>query len=186
MNSTLPSGYVKGVLQNGVGRYVCQMQRLIIKFCKTNGASKGVRQFIENDIVDFARNNPGVVIYLKPRRHHSPGLFAHYLNGEQDYISCHQFSNEEVIKHVRYLTEKSGFPIIRLRKFWHTDTPSIQGIWTPFDRIDPEMNIAEFPLNLNYPKTQLSATDILQQMAKNANLNESIASKISSTSSESN
>lgn len=167
-NHTLASGFVRSALQNGVGRYVCQLQRLTIKFCKSFGASRGVRDFVEKDLVDFARNNPGVVVYLKPRRHRSPVLDAEYLNGEKDYINCHNFTREEVVKYTEYLKNKSGYPIVRLRKFWHTDTPSIQGVWTPFLHLDPEMNTRTFP----DPEcsraivNQLTATDILQIIAK--------------------
>ncbi|GAB6023341.1 39S ribosomal protein L43, mitochondrial [Chamberlinius hualienensis] len=155
MNSTIPSGFVKSVLQNGVGRFVCQLQRVTIKFCKAQGPSKGVREFIETDLVDFARKNPGTVILV--------------VNGKTDYISCHNFTKAEVVKHMDYLLCKSGIPIVRLRKFGHTDSPSIQGIWTPFDRIDPAMNIKSFPDDsLTAVRHELSATEVLKNLAENA------------------
>jgi len=42
-NRSLPSAYIKSVLHNGVGRYVCQMSRITFKFCKSKGDSRGVR-----------------------------------------------------------------------------------------------------------------------------------------------
>lgn len=36
------------------------------------------RDFIENDILDFTKANPEIVVYLKPRRHHSPVVVAEY------------------------------------------------------------------------------------------------------------
>lgn len=36
------------------------------------------REFIENDIIDFAKLNPGVAMYLKPRRHRSPVLVTEF------------------------------------------------------------------------------------------------------------
>lgn len=39
----LKSGFIKTPLQNGIGRYVCQLQRVTLKFCKNHGASKGLR-----------------------------------------------------------------------------------------------------------------------------------------------
>jgi large subunit ribosomal protein L43 len=77
-NLFLKSGYVAAPLANGVGRFVLQCQRMTIKFCKSHGGSRGVRDFIENDLVAFARDNPGVVMYLKPRRHRSPVVVAEY------------------------------------------------------------------------------------------------------------
>lgn len=42
-HATIPSGFVKSVLQNGVGRYVCQLQRLTLVFCKSSADSRGLR-----------------------------------------------------------------------------------------------------------------------------------------------
>ena len=36
------------------------------------------RDFIEQDLVEFAKVNPGVVVYLKPRRHRGPVVVAEY------------------------------------------------------------------------------------------------------------
>lgn len=34
--------------------------------------------FIENDLVSYAKENPGVVVYVKPRRHRGPVIKAEY------------------------------------------------------------------------------------------------------------
>jgi len=39
----LKSGFPRAPLQNGLGRYVCQLQRITLKFCKNNGSSRGMR-----------------------------------------------------------------------------------------------------------------------------------------------
>jgi hypothetical protein len=36
------------------------------------------REFIENDLVNFARANPGIVVYLQPKRHRLPKIDAEY------------------------------------------------------------------------------------------------------------
>jgi large subunit ribosomal protein L43 len=74
----LRTGFVNAPLSNGIGRFVQQCNRMTIKFCKSGGGSGGVREFIQNDLVDFARQNPGTVLYLKPRRHRSPVVVAEY------------------------------------------------------------------------------------------------------------
>lgn len=167
-NVTIPSGFVKSVLQNGVGRYVCQLQRLTLKFCKSHGGSRGMREFIEQDLLEFARSNPGTVVYLKPRRHRSPTLNAEYLNGHTDYINCQNYSRDEVAKYIEYLRAKSGFPIIRFRKFWHTDSPSVQGVWTPFTHIDTDINVMSFPNESLSAARKLepTATDLVRQARK--------------------
>lgn len=96
----LKSGFIRTPLQNGIGRYIPQLQRITLKFCKNHGGSRGVRlvrnnitllyyrfslnflfidrDFIENGLIDYAKKNPGTVVYLKPRRHRSPVMVAEY------------------------------------------------------------------------------------------------------------
>lgn len=35
-------------------------------------------EFLEHDLIDFARSNPGTVVYVKPRRHRAPVVVAEY------------------------------------------------------------------------------------------------------------
>lgn len=36
------------------------------------------RDFIEKNMVDFAKEYPGIVVYVKPRRHRGPSISAEY------------------------------------------------------------------------------------------------------------
>lgn len=40
--------------------------------------SEFLRDFIEDGLVDYAKENPGVVVYVKPRRHRTPVIVAEY------------------------------------------------------------------------------------------------------------
>lgn len=171
----MPSGFIRTPLKNGLGRFVPQLQRITLKFCKSHGGSRGVRDFIESDLMDFAKKNPGTVVYLKPRRHRSACMVAEYLNGEKDYLSCHEFNREEVFKWLSYMTTRSGIPVMRFRKYQHTDYPSIQGVWTPFTHQAPEMNVAQFPHETLSKPVHLepTATDKLLEIFKRTQIKES-------------
>ena len=52
----------------------------------------------------FAKQNPGTVVYLKPRRHRSPVLVAEYLNGESHWQSLQNLTGAEVIT-TRYYSD---------------------------------------------------------------------------------
>lgn len=68
------------------------------------------------------------------------------MNGERQWISCHNYTKEEITKWLELLKRQSGeFHGMRLRKLQHTDYPSIQGPWTPYTFRDPALNLAEFP-----------------------------------------
>ena len=102
----MPSGFIRTPLKNGLGRFVPQLQRITLKFCKSHGGSRGVRynfyshyinvlnfifvslfrDFIESDLMDFAKKNPGTVVYLKPRRHRSACMVAEYCKCFHNFV----------------------------------------------------------------------------------------------------
>lgn len=142
----LKSCFPRAPLGLGIGRYVCQLQRVTLKFCKNRGASHGVREFLENDLIDYARENPGVVVYVKPRRHRVPVIKAEYLSGEVQWIPVTNYTRADIAKWMQLLcTQFHDGPAMRYRKLWHTEFPSIQGPWTPFTFKDPKYNTTEFP-----------------------------------------
>ncbi|XP_049317945.1 39S ribosomal protein L43, mitochondrial [Bactrocera dorsalis] len=169
----LKSGFPRAPLQNGIGRYVCQLQRVTLKFCKNHGSSRGMREFIENHLVDFAKENPGVVVYVKPRRHRGPVLVGEYLNGDREWLNCRNANKDDISKWLQLLkTQNGSSSSLRLRKMWHTDVPSIQGPWTPFTLRAPEANVATYPnADASRPlDVEQSATDKLIELFKQQRL----------------
>jgi hypothetical protein len=76
-------------------------------------------------------------------------LHHHYLfilvNGERFHMSFHNFNREEITKWVNLMKTRAGAPIMAYRKLWHTDNPSIQGVWSPFENQDTTANVTTFP-----------------------------------------
>ncbi|NWI66062.1 RM43 protein, partial [Todus mexicanus] len=89
------------------------------------------RQFVEEAAVDFARQHPDVVLYVRPRAGRAPALVAEYLNGTVREELIASMSSEDILKLATKLAGQSGLDIIRIRKPFHTDNPSIQGQWHP-------------------------------------------------------
>nr|XP_057934252.1 39S ribosomal protein L43, mitochondrial [Doryrhamphus excisus] len=133
-----PSRFLKSVLQNGVGRYVCQLKRISIVFSKTGQSSLGVRDFIEDGVVDYAKNNPGTVVYVSPQHCAKPTIVAEYLNGTVREEAVASKTSSQISEVLTKLTNQSGLDIIRIRKPFHTDNPSIQGLWHPFTNRRPQ------------------------------------------------
>lgn len=165
----LKSGFPRAPLGLGIGRYVCQLQRVTLKFCKTHGASKGMRDFLEHDLVDYASKNSGIVVYVKPRRHRTPVITAEYLNGEKQWMNVSNYSREDIVKWMELLrTQFHDGTKLRLRKLWHTEFPSIQGPWTPLTFKDPSYNLVQFPNKEigSAIKTEPTATEQLIELYK--------------------
>uniref|UniRef100_A0A8C4RNE5 Large ribosomal subunit protein mL43 n=1 Tax=Erpetoichthys calabaricus TaxID=27687 RepID=A0A8C4RNE5_ERPCA len=139
-----PSRFLKSVLQNGVGRYVCQLKRLSLVFSKDSANSLGVREFIEDGVVDFARQNPGIVVYVAPEKCSIPKIVAEYLNGTVKEEPVNRKTSEEIRQLIKKLSDQSGLEVIRIRKPFHTDSPSIQGQWHPFVNRSPSLRVQRF------------------------------------------
>ncbi|KAK1166707.1 39S ribosomal protein L43, mitochondrial-like [Acipenser oxyrinchus oxyrinchus] len=136
-----PSRFLKSVLQNGVGRYVCQIKRISLVFSKDAQTSLGAREFIEDKVVDFAKQNPGIVVYVTPQRCRIPKIIAEYLNGTVKEEPINSKTSEEITQLIKKLTSQSGLEVIRIRKPIHTDSPSIQGQWHPFTNRPPSLRV---------------------------------------------
>lgn len=134
-----PSRFLKSVLQNGVGRYVCQLKRVSIIFSKNAQSSLGVRDFIEEGVVDYAKKNPGTVVYVSPQSSRIPKIVAEYLNGTVREELVTSKTAPQISELLTKLTNQSGLDIIRIRKPFHTDNPSIQGQWHPFTNRPPSI-----------------------------------------------
>lgn len=158
------------------------------------------RDFLEQNLIDFAKHNPGVVVYVKPRRHRGPVMVAEYrkslrrilaatarsecppslrpVNGDRQWINCRNNTSEEITKWIDLLRGQNGdSSSFRLRKMWHTDQPSIQGPWTPFTHRAPELNLVRFPADdLSRPlDVQPSATEQLIRLFEQQKLAEAAA-----------
>ncbi|XP_077205685.1 large ribosomal subunit protein mL43 [Paroedura picta] len=138
-----PSRFLTSVLRNGVGRYVCQLQRLTLTLSRDATSARGARDYIEEKVVDFARQNPGIVLYVCPKRSTIPTLEAEYLNGTVEVKTLTRKSADEIAEIIQLLANQSGLEIIRIRKPFHTDNPSIQGQWHPFTNKPSVINVQE-------------------------------------------
>ncbi|KAF7254671.1 39S ribosomal protein L43, mitochondrial [Varanus komodoensis] len=136
-----PSRFLASVLRNGLGRYVCQLQRLTLTVSREAQSSRGLREYIEEKVVDFARQNPGIVVYVAPKRCRVPTVVAEYLNGTVKEQTLTSKTAEEIAEVIYKLTNQSGLDIIRIRKPFHTDNPSIQGQWHPFTNKPSSLNV---------------------------------------------
>lgn len=163
----LKEGFIKAnaPLKNGLGRFIPQLMRITIKFCKESPKSAGVREFIEKEIVQFAQENPGTAIYLKPRRHRSPVIVAEYLNGERHWQSLNKLNQEQISEWMDFYKNSSGKEYLVQTKYEYTENPSIQGAWHPFVNADPEIAVAKFPMpNFQQPGTPKSASEYLKEI----------------------
>jgi len=89
------------------------------------------------------------------------------VNGNAVDLSMAKQTPAEVCQWLEHLRCRSGVDIVRLRKTWHTDSPSIQGIWNPFTHLDPRLAVTRLPdEGLSRRAPPESATDSVRKMAQ--------------------
>lgn len=141
----IPSRFLQSVLHNGVGRYVPQLKRISIIFSRKGQSSLGVRDFIEDGVVDYARKNASTVVYVSPQTCRIPKVVAEYLNGSvKEEVLTNQTSNQ-ISQLLTKLTNRAGLDAVRIRKPFHTASPSIQGQWHPFTHRPPSVSAVRPP-----------------------------------------
>jgi len=155
-------------LKNGLARFIPQLMRVTIKFCKESPRSSGVREFIESDVVAFAKQNPSCALYLKPRRHRKPVIVAEYLNGEKHHQVVDTYTRQQLKEWLDVIRSQSGKEYQVQLKYEYTDHPSIQGVWNPFTNADPAVALEQHPdprsLETREKITEISATERVKQM----------------------
>ncbi|XP_057306773.1 39S ribosomal protein L43, mitochondrial-like isoform X2 [Hydractinia symbiolongicarpus] len=126
------------------GRYICQLKRLTFNFCSKGGSSRGLRHFLDFEVNFFISKNPQVSVYIRERNGQHPRLVANYLNGKDRIITIPNHDTLAIWEWLERLRNESGrqWRSERLYQPWITDSPSIQGTWTPFLN-KPPLNVNE-------------------------------------------
>nr|XP_038037491.1 39S ribosomal protein L43, mitochondrial isoform X2 [Anas platyrhynchos] len=133
------SRFLGAALCCGLGRYVRQLQRLQLLFSPIAPDARGARQFVEERAAEFARGHPEVVLYVRNEGGAAPMLRAEYLNGTVREELIANKTSEEIAQLATKLANQSGLDVVRIRKPFHTDNPSIQGQWHPLTNKPPAL-----------------------------------------------
>ena len=61
------------------------------------------------------------------------------VNGNSKIVEVKNKTPEEIKEWIERLRNESGVKVQKIRQFWHTENPSIQGTWTPFLNKPPSL-----------------------------------------------
>jgi large subunit ribosomal protein L43 len=84
------------------------MKELVIRYSDIDGSSKGMRAWLQQEVVSFARANPSVTIRTEKKRNAHPTVCGHYLNGNSKTICVKNQTPEEIYDFVRDLRNQIG------------------------------------------------------------------------------
>jgi|EP01083_Nonionella_stella_P003331 large subunit ribosomal protein L43 len=115
-------------------RGIKQLKALQIVYCEHGGSSSNIRQYLSSPtskIVSFCTNNPTVQVSTKLRNGKHPYIKAEYVSGFSKQVCIKNEELDRIQKVVHMLNNSSGRKITKIGGPIRTQTPSIQGVWTP-------------------------------------------------------
>jgi large subunit ribosomal protein L43 len=134
-------------------RGVWALRQLTLHYCKNGGSSRGVREYIETGLVDFARQNPQIecrTVVRNGRHPYVQGLYPANLQAYEEAAANGTYEQterdrtlettvknmlpEEVEQEMLALRARTGRKALsnsKLKKGWFSRHPSIQGMWAP-------------------------------------------------------
>jgi large subunit ribosomal protein L43 len=130
-------------------RGVFQLNKLKLHYCEKGGSSRSIRDYIINGkLVEWARLHPHVEIEVKVRNGKHPFVQGDYRSSPSECIHQISVKNVDSWKDVQdacqTLFNRSGRKITKITTPVLTDTPSIQGVWTPFLNLKDEAFTIEY------------------------------------------
>lgn len=113
-------------------RGVFQLSKLSVVYCEYGGSSRTVRDFISSGrIIDWAKEHPHIDIELKVRNGKHPFVQGNYLTGPSKQVTIKNEDVAQIYTVMDMMKNQSGRKIKRFNRPVITQTPSIQGVWTP-------------------------------------------------------
>eukprot|EP00946_MAST-07B_sp_MAST-7B-sp1_P002160 g2160.t1 len=112
-------------------RGVWQLRELVLQYCVHSGSSRGARKLIREGLVPWCERNPQVQVRAEIRSGRHPCLRAEYLNGNTKVVGVKNLLPLEIEGYMTDLRNQIGKKVSAVKKDVVTDTPSLQGSWTP-------------------------------------------------------
>jgi len=116
-------------------RGVWQLRGLMISYCRWGGSSRGVREFLERDFVQFAEANPQIQFCAVPRGSREPYARGYYVRDKSKTLSLKNLSAQMVAERLQFLRDMRPLGLRKWAKPFRT-TPSIQGHWELGQQLD--------------------------------------------------
>lgn len=119
------------VVARSMASRATHLTALSVRYCDWGGSSRGVRNFIREKLVDFARKYPEVQVQSSVKRNAHPTLMGSYGEGNPKIIDLKNKSIVAVEAEVERLRQSSGRKMTRFSEPVRSQTPSLQGVWEP-------------------------------------------------------
>lgn len=89
-------------------RGVRQLKELVIRYSDLDGSSRGVRSWMQQNLVKFAAANPTMIISTDKKRSKHPCITGRYANGNTKVIGIKNLDEEGVERQILHLRNQIG------------------------------------------------------------------------------
>ncbi|GAX76214.1 hypothetical protein CEUSTIGMA_g3658.t1 [Chlamydomonas eustigma] len=111
---------------------VWMLEKLVFQYCRNDGSSQGIREFLSQTLPTFKAKNPQMIIKVKTQAHQHPKLFGYYRSGRCKPIDVKNKSSAEIEEHISWLRSSHGrdqdYKVTTSRHL--SRNPSVQGMWS--------------------------------------------------------
>eukprot|EP00240_Pyramimonas_obovata_P011860 CAMPEP_0118933064 /NCGR_PEP_ID=MMETSP1169-20130426/11167_1 /TAXON_ID=36882 /ORGANISM="Pyramimonas obovata, Strain CCMP722" /LENGTH=125 /DNA_ID=CAMNT_0006875785 /DNA_START=58 /DNA_END=435 /DNA_ORIENTATION=+ len=122
-------------------RGVLQLSKLTLNYCRVGGSSRGMRQFIEEELPKLKETLPTLEINVAQKNGHHPFVVGEYVHGNVKEVTCRNEDPREIMRQINFLRGQYGMPVKKIAHRQRTRRPSIQGGWSP----EGEINVTPVP-----------------------------------------
>ncbi|KAF9581794.1 39S ribosomal protein L43, mitochondrial [Lunasporangiospora selenospora] len=122
------SSMIHPVLKNGVGAFVPQCRRIVFHYCERSGSSRGMIEYLKNDLFKFAKEHPHVEVIVNPRPSKHPVIRGLYLNGKDKVVCVRNMQPTGIAEKVSLLKNSAGNKMKHYKKPVISTTESVRGI----------------------------------------------------------
>ncbi|KAK9471506.1 mitochondrial 54S ribosomal protein mL43 [Dipodascopsis tothii] len=124
------------VSRNGVGSFIQQCKRVTFQYCNNGASSRGMREYLNKSLQEFAAANKNVEVKVQVKAGH-PIIRGEYINGREKVICVRNMTPHEIGTKATIVKDSSGNKMRRMKNPVASNNPSVRGIWSPFHILAP-------------------------------------------------
>ncbi len=89
-------------------RGVKQMKELVIRYSDYDGSSRGIRDWMNKNLLNFAKGNPDLQIRTEIKRAKHPVVRGEYMNGNSKTVCVKNLAPENIEQQIFHLRNQAG------------------------------------------------------------------------------
>ncbi|EKX50465.1 hypothetical protein GUITHDRAFT_103700 [Guillardia theta CCMP2712] len=110
-----------------------QLTKLTIQYCDTSYHSRGAREFVEKFVPTLKEKYSQIEFVVTQKKGRPACMEGFYRNGRNKPVGLHKQDAEWINERCMLLLHQwGGKNITHSGKRVRSETPSVQGMWTPF------------------------------------------------------